>query len=118
MTVDCPDHPGHEAKTRCAACNRPICPDCTTFELEGRVFCAVCGEKEEGRHHELGSLLLGVVAVGYLAALAVGAVVFRGGPVAGGIAAIVAIALGRVLQLLLRTRPAAAVTEPAKASEH
>ena len=40
--------------------------------------------------------------VGYLATLALGVLAFRAKPFVGGIAAIVAIALGRALQMVLR----------------
>jgi len=48
--------------------------------------------------------MLAFVGVGYLATLAIGILVFRARPFVGGLAAVVAIALGRVLQLFVRPR--------------
>jgi hypothetical protein len=64
--------------------------------------------------NELSSGLLALVAVGYLATLALGTVLFKARPMVGGFAAIVAIGLGRGLQLLVKT-PAVARRIPATA---
>jgi hypothetical protein len=45
-----------------------------------------------------------VVAIAYLATLAIGYVVLKGRPIVGGLAAVVALIAGRVLQLYLAQR--------------
>jgi hypothetical protein len=50
---------------------------------------------------ELGSGLIALLGVGYLAALALGVVFFKAQPFVGGLATIAAIALGRALPLVL-----------------
>ena len=73
-----------------------------TYEVDGRPACAPCGANATERSRTLGSTVLALVGVGYLATLALGYVVFRARPFVGGLAAVVAIALGRVLQGLVR----------------
>lgn len=46
--------------------------------------------------------MLAFIGVGYLGALAVGVQLFKARPFVGGVAAIVAIVLGRVLQVLIK----------------
>ncbi len=50
------------------------------------------------------SVLPLIVAVTYLAALAIGYVLLRGRPVVGGLAAVVALVSGRALQVYLAER--------------
>ncbi len=69
--------------------------------LDGGWCCESCGRKHEGDARELGSGLLAFVGVGYLATLAIGIVLFKARPFVGGLAAIVAIGLGRAMQLLV-----------------
>jgi hypothetical protein len=73
--------------------------------------------------HALSSGLLAFVGVGYLATLAIGIVLFKARPFVGGLAAIVAIAFGRALQLVVkapvvtrRSMSAAAAVTPAAAA--
>jgi hypothetical protein len=72
------------------------------YDVDGRPACAACGASANERSSTLGSAVLAFVGVGYLATLALGYVVFKARPFVGGIAAVVAIALGRVLQSLVR----------------
>lgn len=58
--------------------------------------------KEEERN-DLSSGLLALVAVGYLATLALTAVLLKARPITGGLAAVVAIVLGRALQLVVHS---------------
>ena len=80
-----------------------LCDACASFEMAGGWCCEACGHRQEDQARELGSGLLALVGVGYLATLAVGIVLFKARPFVGGLAAIVAIALGRALQMLVRT---------------
>lgn len=95
-------HAGVTATDACSACNKPRCERCLTYEVDGDLACNECGAMEDDRSRSLGSALLALVAVGYLATLAVGFLVFRARPFVGGLAAVVAIALGRALQLFLQ----------------
>jgi hypothetical protein len=52
------------------------------------------------------SVLPLVVAVAYLAALAIGYVLLKGRPIVGGLAAVVALLSGRALQVYLSERDA------------
>lgn len=78
------------------------CEPCLAYDVDGSAACASCGPREDDRSRALGSALLTFVSVGYLAALAVGYLVFRARPFVGGLAAVVAIALGRALQMYVR----------------
>jgi hypothetical protein len=57
---------------------------------------------EDERSRAWGSFLLAFVGMSYLATLAVSYAVFRGRPFVGGLAAVVAIACGRALQIFMR----------------
>lgn len=87
-----------------------MCATCAVYEVDGAACCERCGRAEQDRSHALGSALVAFVGVGYLATLALGILVFHAKPFVGGIAAIVAIALGRGLQVFLR--PAIVVRRP------
>jgi hypothetical protein len=87
---------------RCSACEQPRCDRCLTYDVDGQPACNSCGALEDDRSRALGVALLGFVSVGYLATLAIGYVVFRARPIVGGLAAVVAIALGRALQMFFR----------------
>lgn len=100
--MECSAHPGRNALGPCGACDKGLCDTCATFELDGNWCCEACGRKEEDDARELGAGLLALVSVGYLATLAIGVVLFKARPFVGGLAAIVAIALGRALQMLIR----------------
>lgn len=79
-----------------------MCSPCAAYDVDGRACCEACGRDEEDRSRSIGSALLAFVGVGYLATLAICVVVFHARPFVGGVAAIAAIALGRVLQIVLK----------------
>ena len=87
----------------CAVCFKNLCDACATYELDGSAAAAsAAAAPRRTRRNALSSGLLALVGVGYLATLAVGVVLFKARPFVGGLAAIVAIALGRALQLLVK----------------
>jgi len=98
----CPTHPEAPATSTCNACNRAFCESCLTYDVDGNDTCESCGTVQDERSRALGSALLTLVGVGYLAALALGYVLFRGRPFVGGFSAVIAIALGRTLQTHVR----------------
>jgi hypothetical protein len=104
--MQCAAHPDLEARGPCAVCSKNLCDACATYELGGgaapAACCERCGRTQEDDSNSLSSGLLAVVGVGYLATLAIGIVIFKARPFVGGLAAIVAIALGRALQLLVK----------------
>jgi hypothetical protein len=81
-----------------------------THDVAGLAVCESCGREEEARGRALGSALLTFVGVGYLLALSVGYVVFHARPFVGGLAAVLAIGLGRTLQLF--AEPAVVTRRP------
>lgn len=95
-------HAGIETSKTCTACKKAACEKCATFTMNGETCCDACGSAEEDRARFLGSAMLALVGVGYLATLAIGILVWKPRPYVGGIAAVVAIALGRVMQLFVR----------------
>lgn len=100
--MQCARHGEVEAKSPCAVCFKNLCDACATYELDGAACCERCGQDKESERDALSSGLLALVAVGYLATLAVGVVVFKARPFVGALAAIVAIGLGRVIQLAMK----------------
>ena len=100
--MPCAVHPEAEASITCPLCERGACDACATYEVDGRVCCERCGEAEDARSRGLGVAVVALVGVGYLATLAIGVLLFRARPFIGGLAAIVAIGLGRTLQLAMR----------------
>lgn len=100
--MHCAAHPEIEARGPCAVCFRNLCDACATYELDGASCCERCGRDKEDDGNALSSGLLALIGVGYLATLALGIVVFKARPFVGGLAAIVAIALGRLMQLLVK----------------
>lgn len=99
--MQCAAHPDRAAVGACAACFKELCDSCATFDIDGGFGCEPCGRRREADAAELSSGLLAFVGVGYLATLAIGVVLFKARPFVGGLAAIVAIGLGRALQLLV-----------------
>jgi hypothetical protein len=99
--VKCVAHPDANAAERCAACDKALCSACIAFDVDGKASCEACGVAAEERARALGTGLLALVGVGYLATLAIGVALFHARPFIGGIAALVAIGLGRVLQLVI-----------------
>lgn len=69
-----------------------------TYDVDGNVECEACSAAVEERRRWLGAAVLAWIGVGYLAALAVAVLVFHKRPFVGGLAAIVALGLGRALQ--------------------
>jgi hypothetical protein len=102
--VECAAHPDRNAVGPCASCDKQLCDACATFESDGAWCCEPCGRRQEDDARELGSGLLALVGVGYLATVALGIVLFKARPFVGVLAAIVAIGLGRTLQMLVRAR--------------
>jgi hypothetical protein len=100
--VDCAAHAGTPSTQSCAICGRPRCDACLTWDVDGRAACEECGLAEAARLSSAGAALLGFVGVGYLATLAIGYEVFRARPFVGGFAAVVAIALWRILPSFIR----------------
>lgn len=122
----CAAHPEIEARGPCAVCFKNLCDACASYDLDGAtrgLCCERCGRDTEDESNDLSAGLLASISVGYLATLAVGVLVFKVHPFVGGLAAIVAIALGRLVQLLVKTPvvtrrrsgalPAATAAEPA-----
>ena len=101
--MDCASHPGIDARRQCAVCFKNLCDACATYEFDGASCCERCGRAKEDEGNALRSGLLASIAVGYLAALAVGVLIWKARPFVGGLAAIVAIALGRLMQLVVKT---------------
>jgi uncharacterized protein (DUF983 family) len=102
VTAECVAHAGTAAERTCAFCGSPRCGACLTYEVDGEPACEACGSGMAERSRAIGSGVIGVVAVGYLATLAVGVGLFHARPFVSGVAAIVAITVARALQLLLR----------------
>jgi hypothetical protein len=100
--VDCATHEGTPAEASCAVCERGLCSACIAYDVDERPTCETCGRAEEDRGKSLGGTVLALTGLGYLATLAVGVALFHGRPFIGGVAAIAAIALGRILQLALK----------------
>lgn len=100
--VECSAHPDVTVMDRCSLCDEPCCERCLTYDVNGHAACAACGRAEGDRSRTLGSALFALVALGYLVALGIGYLLFRARPFVGGLAAVVALALGRALQLSLR----------------
>ncbi len=101
--MDCASHPGIDARRQCAVCFKNLCDACATHEFDGASCCERCGRAKEDEGNALRSGLLASIAVGYLAALTVGVLIWKARPFVGGLAAIVAIALGRLMQLVVKT---------------
>ncbi|HSO35343.1 MAG TPA: hypothetical protein VLT33_22595 [Labilithrix sp.] len=100
--MQCAAHPDRAAVGPCASCFKELCDSCAAFDIDGDFGCEACGRRREADAAELSSGLLAFVGVGYLATVAIGVVLFKAQPFVGGLAAIVAIGLGRALQLLVR----------------
>lgn len=101
--MHCAAHPERASIGSCATCSKELCDACAAYTMDGDFGCERCGRQREEDAAELSSGLLALVGVGYLATIALGIVVFKAQPFVGGIAAIVAIGLGRALQLLVQS---------------
>ena len=102
--VQCAVHPDVSADRQCTTCKREMCERCATWEVEGHVACDACGKKEVATSRGIATALFACVAVGYLATIVIMVSIFPPRAWHGGIAAVVAILLGRVLQFWLRPR--------------
>jgi hypothetical protein len=100
--VECAAHAGTPSASSCSSCQKGFCDACLSWEVDGKPACAGCGAREEDRSRSIGATMLALVGVGYLATLAIGYLLFKSRPYVGGIAAVVAILLGRLLQMYLR----------------
>ena len=102
--VQCAVHPEAEAVRQCTSCKREMCEDCATWDVDGHAACDACGKKEIATSRGITTALFACTGVGYLATIALLVSVWSPRPYHGGIAAIVAILLGRILQFWLRPR--------------
>lgn len=102
--MQCAVHSEVETDRKCADCGKAICDACAAFEIDGRAACEACGRLEDEKSRAVGSALLAFIGVGYLATLAICVMLFKPRPFVGGLAAVVAIAVGRALQVVLRPR--------------
>ena len=102
MIAECVAHVGSAAERTCAFCGSPRCRACLTYDVDGEPACEDCGGRMAERSRTIGFGIVGVVAVGYLATLAISVGVFQAQPFIGGLATIVAVAVARALQLLFR----------------
>jgi hypothetical protein len=95
--VPCAAHPDRISEHVCAICKRGLCASCDAYDVDGKASCDACGRAEAERSRSLGSARIALVAVGYLAAIAIGVGVLHAQPMVGGLAAIAAFGLGRVI---------------------
>lgn len=102
--VQCAVHDDVETERKCADCGKPICDACAVFEIDGQAACGACGRVADERSRAVGSALLAFIGASYLATLAVCVLLFKPRPFVGGLAAVVAIAVGRALQVWLQPR--------------
>ena len=101
--MHCAAHPDRGSIGSCATCSKELCEACATYSMAGDLGCDRCGRQREAEAAELSSGVLAFVGVGYLATLALGILLFGPKPFVGGLAAIVALGLGRALQLLVQS---------------
>jgi hypothetical protein len=100
--VKCAVHTDTATEVTCAECGKGICEACPAYLADGRTLCAICGAREEARSRSLGFALFVLTGVGYLTTIAVCVVLMKPRAFIGGLAAVVAIGVGRALQLALR----------------
>lgn len=99
--MECAAHAGTPVASSCSSCQKSFCDACLSWEVDGKPTCAECGAREDDRSRSIGATMLALVGVGYLATVAIGYLLFKARPYVGGIAAVVAIMLGRLLQMYL-----------------
>lgn len=102
--VQCAVHPDVEADRQCTSCKREMCEGCATWDVDGHAACDACGKKEIATSRGITTALFACTGVGYLATIALLVSIWSPRPYHGGIAAVVAILLGRILQFWLRPR--------------
>ncbi|MBS2018533.1 MAG: hypothetical protein JST00_37050 [Deltaproteobacteria bacterium] len=73
-----------------------------SWTVDGQPACDACAREAEARSRDLGAGLIASVGAAYLATLAIGFLVFHARPLIGGLAAVVAIVLGRLLAGVLK----------------
>lgn len=112
--MKCRAHPGDDATEACTTCSAAGCPRCLVFAQAGEPLCERCGSAELARIAARGSAAIVIIALGYLVALAVSYHLFKARPYVGGIAALAAIALGRVLQVWLTPQAVTRRSPPAE----
>ncbi len=95
----CETHNDRARVGRCLVCRRELCAECATFEVGRGVACGPCGDAEIARAPRSGMLAVGLVALGYLAVVAIGVGLFKGRPLVVGVAALFAVFLSRLLPL-------------------
>jgi hypothetical protein len=81
-----------------------MCDACAAWDVDGRVACEACGSAEGSRSRALGASLLAVTSAAYLATVALFVALGKPRPFVGGLAAVLAIVLGRSLRLVFRPR--------------
>ena len=102
--VQCAVHPDVEGERRCTRCDKAMCDACATFEIDGHAACDGCGKRELETSRGIATALFACVGVGYLATIAIAISISPPRPYHGGLAAVVAILLGRTLQFWLKPR--------------
>jgi hypothetical protein len=81
-----------------------MCEACATYDIDGHAACAECGCREAETSRSIATALFACVGVGYLTTLAIAVSLSPPRPWHGGIAAVVALLLGRALQFWLKPR--------------
>lgn len=100
----CYRHPARETNVGCSNCSRPICPDCMTSTPVG-MRCPECARQRTKVHHAPAGLTAGGPApvtmalmalnlIGFVAELAGGAGLFRGGGTVYNDGALVSVLVG------------------------
>jgi hypothetical protein len=95
----CEAHPDRSRVGRCVLCRKELCAECAVYEIGRGVACGPCGDAEIARAPRSGMTALGLVALGYLAVVAIGVLAFKGKALAVGVAALFAVFLSRLLPL-------------------
>jgi len=95
----CESHPDRSRVGRCVVCRRELCAECAVYDVGDHVACGPCGDAEIARAPSSGLVTVGLVALGYLAVVALGITIFKGRPLVVGVAALFAVFLSRVLPL-------------------
>jgi hypothetical protein len=110
--MGCALHDGVSAAGTCALCGRPFCDRCLTFDVDDEPACESCGLGEVKRNRDLGSAVLAFVGATFLALVWVGYLLLRTNPLVGGLSAILAIAVGRLLYHVLRLHSVRRLSDP------
>ena len=73
-----------------------------THTVGGEGACEDCVASAQEQRETIGGALLIIVSVAYLITLAIGYLLFKGRPIVGGLAAVVALVFGRAVQVYLQ----------------